>query len=106
MDTITSSVLSSIIYNLLKTGATLTVGKLNNVLSGYITSDKNVAIIAEKISQMNIDKGMSEAAIEEELCIDKELLNLLKEESSSASVNINQIHNGTGDNIGGNKYGR
>jgi len=83
----------------------LSCEKVKDTLTQYITSERHAELIAEKISQMDINRSMSEYAIEEKIKSDPVLVEMLSDLPQQASA-LTQIHYGSGDNVGGNKYGR
>lgn len=105
MDLVLTSVISSAVYDLAKAGVVLTFEKLKGVLTQYITSERHAAIIAEKLSQMQIDRSMSEYAIEEKIRSEPSLIEILSNLPQQGR-SVTQIHHGSGDNVAGDKYGR
>ncbi len=105
MDPIMMSLISSTVYDLVKAGAVLSCEKLKGALTQYITSERHAELIAEKISQMDINRSMSEYAIEEKIKSEPVLVEILSNLPQQDRA-LTQIHYGSGDNVGGNKYGR
>ncbi|KAF6652349.1 hypothetical protein HFD91_21795 [Enterobacteriaceae bacterium EKM102V] len=105
MDPIMMSLISSAVYDLVKAGAVLSCEKVKDTLTQYITSERHAELIAEKISQMDINRSMSEYAIEEKIKSEPALVEMLSNLPQQDRT-LTQIHYGSGDNVGGNKYGR
>ncbi|TWD39044.1 hypothetical protein [Pantoea sp. SJZ147] len=105
MEPIIMSLISSAVYDLVKAGAVLSCEKLKGALTQFITSERHAEIIAQKISQLDINRSMSEYAIEEKLKSEPALVEMLSNLPKQDRT-LTQIHYGNGDNVGGNKYGR
>lgn len=105
MDAVLMSLISSAVYDLAKAGAVLSCEKIKGALTQYITSERHAELVAEKISEMKINRSMSEYAIEEKIKSEPTLVELLSNLPQQDRP-LTQIHYGSGDNVGGNKYGR
>ncbi|MBK4769021.1 MAG: hypothetical protein FT726_04980 [Pantoea sp. Morm] len=105
MDPVLPSLISSAVYDMVKAGALLTFDKLKGGLTQYITSERHAEIIAEKISHMEINRTMSEYAIEEKIRSEPSLMEILSNLPQQGRI-VTQIHHGSGDNVAGDKYGR
>lgn len=105
MDPIMMSLITSAVYDLVKAGTVLSCKKLKGALTQYITSEHHAEIVAEKISHLEISRSMSEYAIEEKMKSDPELVEILNNLPQQDRA-LTQIHYGSGDNVGGSKYGR
>ncbi|MEN4931812.1 hypothetical protein ABEI22_22215 [Erwinia billingiae] len=105
MDPIMISLISSAVYDLVKAGTVLSCERIKGALTQYITSDRHAELIAEKISEMDINRSMSEYAIEEKIKSEPSLAEMLSNLPQQDRA-LTQIHYGSGDNVGGNKYGR
>mgnify|MGYP004715180767 CR=1 FL=1 len=105
MDSILMSLISSAVYDMVKAGTILSFERVKSALTQYITSERHAELIAEKISELCINQSMSEYAIEEKIKNEPALVELLSNRPQQGRA-LTQIHYGSGDNVGGNKYGR
>ena len=103
MEFITTTILSGVIYDILKRGVFLTKDVLANNLKKWLMDDTTLEKLTVKLQELNLNDEMSEKAIEREINSSNEIKELLSK-ISAHNVDINiQIHSGTGDNIIGNK---
>ena len=103
MEFITTTILSGVIYDILKRGVFLTKDVLANNLKKWLMDDATLEKLTVKLQELNLNDEMSEKAIEREINSSNEIKELLSK-ISAHNVDINiQIHSGTGDNIIGNK---
>ena len=103
MEFITTTILSGVIYDILKRGVFLTKDVLANNLKKWLIDDTTLEKLTVKLQELNLNDEMSEKAIEREINSSNEIKELLSK-ISAHNVDINiQIHSGTGDNIIGNK---
>jgi len=98
-----AAVLSGVIYDVFKYQAKVTGQALKIRLKEWVIDDNSAEEIAREINGIGIDQDMSEAAIKRKIQDSDRLAQLIKEIKPSNQTNINQIHNGTGDNIGRDK---
>lgn len=103
LDLMSAAVLSGVIYDVLKYQAKVTGQALKIRLKEWVVDDNSAEEIAREINGIGIDQDMSEAAIKRKIQDSDRLAQLIKEIKPSNQTNINQIHNGTGDNIGRDK---
>lgn len=103
MEFITTTILSGVIYDILKRGVFLTKDVLANNLKKWLIDDATLEKLAIKLQELNLNDEMSEKAIEREINSSNQIKELLTK-ISAHNVDIDiQIHSGTGDNIIGNK---
>lgn len=103
MEFITTTILSGVIYDILKRGVFLTKDVLANNLKKWLMDDTTLEKLTVKLQALNLNDEMSEKAIEREIKSSNEIKELLSK-ISAHNVDIDiQIHSGTGDNIIGNK---
>ena len=100
LDLMSAAVLSGVIYDVLKYQAKVTGQALKSRLKEWVLDDDSADEIANGIG---INQDMSEAAIKRKIQNSDRLTQLMKEIQPSNQTNINQIHNGTGDNVGRDK---
>lgn len=101
MEFITTTILSGVIYDILKRGVFLTKDVLANNLKKWLIDDATLEKLAIKLQELNLNDEMSEKAIEREINSSNQIKELLSK-ISTHNIDI-QIHAGTGDNIIGNK---
>ena len=101
MEFITTTILSGVIYDILKRGVFLTKDVLANNLKKWLIDDATLEKLAIKLQELNLNDEMSEKAIEREINSSNQIKELLNK-ISTHNIDI-QIHSGTGDNIIGNK---
>jgi len=101
-----AAVFSGVIYDVLKHQAKVTGQAIKTRLKDWILDDDSAEKIANEINSMGINQDMSESAIERKIQDSERLSQLLKEIQPYNQTNINQVHNGIGDNIGRDKVGK
>lgn len=104
MDFITSTILSGVLYDGLKAGAVMSVDHLKHSLQKWFIDDAAAQLILRKTTDLEINRDMSESAIQARIDSDSEFIEQLKNIPLMPQV-INNIstHNGTGDIVNGNK---
>lgn len=103
LDLMSAAVLSGVIYDVLKYQAKVTGQALKSRLKEWVLDDDSADEIANEINGIGINQDLSEAAIKRKIQDSDRLAQLMKEIQPASQTNINQIHNGTGDNIGRDK---
>jgi len=107
MDFLTASLVSGAVYDIFKTGLTLSVLTLKEKLKQWTIDEMVGASIITELEKLQLNDEMSEIAIERKLDTSQELLNLISIVKTVSKANtITQIHSGSGDNVGGDKYVR
>lgn len=110
MDFITTGVIASTIYDVLKRGAQLSGDILKSRLGSWIKDEVVADALATELAKLNINDELSELAINRRLENSSQLLTLLQEINAKAAIaapstinTVTQTHNGSGDNVAGNK---
>lgn len=110
MDFITTGVIASAVYDVLKRGAQLSGNILKNRLGSWIKDEVVADALATELAKLNINDELSELAINRRLENSPQLLTLLQEINAKAAIaapstinTVTQTHNGSGDNVAGNK---
>lgn len=110
MDFITTGVIASTVYDVLKRGAQLSGDILKNRLSNWIKDEVIADALATELAKLNINDELSELAINRRIESSQQLLTLLQEINTKAAITapsaintLTQTHNGNGDNVAGNK---
>lgn len=101
MEFLTATILSGIVYDCISKGVKFCSKFIKNQFHEWLISDEIALLIENKINELNLDEDMSAKAIEKSINKDNELLSILQSVKPAESViSINQVHNGTGHNIG------
>ncbi|WKD51035.1 GapS6a family protein [Microbulbifer spongiae] len=102
-ESITTAILASSIYDMLKHSLVLSAENLKSHLKKWIVDDSTLKTLENKISYLALDDEMSEAAIEKRLIGSDEIVELIRSIKPRNSTTIIQTHSGQGDNVAGNK---
>ena len=105
MEYFTTTLLSGLLYDAFKEQVFISSNFLKSKLQGWIFDDDQLEKLATKINTLDLH-DYSEKRIEKELNGSEELQNILhqiKPEKSTIIGSVKQKHNGSGDNIVGNK---
>lgn len=110
MDFITTGIIASAAYDILKCGAKLSAEVLKYRLGTWIKDEVLANTLATELRNLDINEDLSESAINRRLENDSQLSELIKEIneksgliSSTTITNVTQNHSGSGDNVAGNK---
>ena len=110
MDFITTGVIASTVYDLLKNGLKISAGVLKDRLSQWVKDDLVAQAVADELSKLRLDDSLSEKAISQQLDESHALSKLIRQINEqviliapSIIANVNQTHGGSGDNVAGNK---
>jgi hypothetical protein len=110
MDFITTGVIASTVYDLLKNGLKLSAGVLKDRLGQWIKEDVVAEAVARELSNLGLHDGLSEKAISNQLDRSQPICTLIRDINAEAALvapatitTVNQTHSGSGDNVGGNK---
>ena len=106
MDFLSEGVLANAAYDVLKSGVQIGASAIKERLQKWLIDDNTVKLIADSMQKLELTDEMSEKAIKNKIGSSSELLELLKQIKPSSTTTINQIHNGIGDNIAGNKISK
>ncbi|KGK42055.1 hypothetical protein LH51_10175 [Nitrincola sp. A-D6] len=102
-ETITTSILASTIYDILKHSLALSGTNLKNRLKDWLVDDSTLTALENQISSLDLNSDMSELAIEKRLLVSGELLEIIETIKHYNATTIVQTHSGSGDNVAGNK---
>lgn len=110
MDFITSAIISSAAYDVVKHGFLFTAGKIKKHLGRWITEDAVAEQLAEQLTKLGITDEHSPIAIERRIDQSLELGALIRQINAhvatvapSTITTVNQTHSGSGDNVAGHK---
>lgn len=104
MDFLTSTILSGMLYDSFKSGATLTASFLKEKLQGWLFDDDVVEQLADKLKALELE-DLSEHAIEKKINKTPSVLDCIKQIKIEQNIgSVTQFHSGIGDNVAGNKY--
>lgn len=101
MNFLTASVLSGIVYDLLKRGLSLSLENLKSSLKKWFIDDDIIAKLSKELENINVTNRDSESVIEEKIKESKFLINFLSNMPQNPSYSVSQHHSGSGDNISG-----
>lgn len=110
MEPLTTGILASALYEVLKHGVTISATALKEQLGGWLHNDTDAGRVEQVIKELDLHDGLSEKAITQQLEQSTALGRLIQEinakvvqSASSAITTVNQTHSGSGDNVAGNK---
>lgn len=110
MDFITTGVIASTVYDILKHGLKLSAIELKERLGQWIKEDLVAEAVAAELSKLNLHDGLSEKAISQQIDQSHTVSTLIRDINAKAALvvpstidTVNQTHSGSGDNVGGNK---
>ncbi|RDI10768.1 hypothetical protein [Comamonas sp. AG1104] len=110
MDFITTGIIASTAYDLLKMGLKLTAKTIKDRLGTWIKDDVIAVAVSEELTKLGISDEMSEKSIERHLEQSVEISRLIQTINASSAVvapsaitSVSQVHSGSGDNVAGNK---
>lgn len=105
MDVLSSSVLSGLIYDGLKLGATISFDFLKSKLQGWLIDDEQIIQLVDKLKSAGIHEDLAPHAIERKINENESLLCFIQDiHKSKESINISQTSN-VGHNIVSNSSG-
>lgn len=110
MDFITTGVIASTVYDVLKHGLKLSAGVLKDRLGQWLREDVAAEAVVAELSKLDLHDGLSEKAISQQIDQSPTISTLIREINAKAALvapstisNVTQTHSGSGDNVGGNK---
>lgn len=110
MDFITTTIIASTVYDVLKTGAKLSAGVLKDRLTKWLRDDVMAESVSAELLKLDINEDLSEKAIEKRIDQSQCLRALIDKINANISIvapatatTLMQTHSGNGDNVGGNK---
>ncbi|EGR4199275.1 MULTISPECIES: GapS6a family protein [Vibrio] len=105
MGFLTSTVLSGVLYDGFKNGIVITTEYLKEKLQGWLIDDELLEKLGEKVNALDL-QDYGEHVIERKLSESgeiQEILKLIKPDQNTNIGSVTQNHNGSGDNVVGNK---
>ena len=97
MNYLTSVMLSGIIYNIILSGASITVNSLKSKLRGWLLSEKELEILQNQVNSIENLDGLSAKAIAQKLDNNDRVQQIIQSAKYDNSVNtITQTHLGNG----------
>jgi hypothetical protein len=103
MEPITTSILASCIYDLLKHSAVISAGQIKGRLKDWAVSEMIASQLEGRVGRLNLNSQMSELAIEVQLSRSQDIIEILSSIKPSVNNTISQTHSGIGDNVAGDK---
>ncbi len=110
MDVITTGIIASSVYDVLKNGLKLGAEILKQRLSQWIKEDAVAESVVKELNKLGINDDMSETAITRLLEQSPEIAGLVRDINAELAVfapstitRVTQTHSGSGDNVAGNK---
>lgn len=104
MEYLTETVLSGVVYDLVKNGLQVSTLTLKDKLKRWLINDYDLKVLAKQINEISMLEDLSEAAICRNLQKNSTIQSLIVNIQQDISTkNISQNHSGSGDNIGGDK---
>ena len=103
--TVTSAILSGIVYDFVKKSTKITLEKFKSKVKGWLIDDETAEELVNRINQIHGLEDLNESAIARKFEQDKSIMNLLKTIQLAPSINqVIQTHSGSGDNVAGDKH--
>ncbi|MFM5271445.1 MULTISPECIES: GapS6a family protein [Aeromonas] len=104
MEFMTATILSGLLYDMLKHGISITATTIKEKLKDWIIDDSSATTFSDELVSLNLNDELSESAIEKRINQSPKILALLSSLKKDSNVTtIIQNHSGTGDNIGRDK---
>ncbi|HFF2591196.1 MULTISPECIES: GapS6a family protein [Acinetobacter calcoaceticus/baumannii complex] len=102
---ITATILSGVVYDILKTSAKLTLDNFKVKVKGWLIDDATAQKVVDEINQISDLEDYSEKGLTKKLEQNEQLVEMLKTIKLDQSVKqITQSHSGSGDNVAGDKH--
>ena len=103
MEFLSSTLLSGMLYDGFKKGASLTSDFLKEKLQGWLFDDDLVEQLTDRLKELELD-DLAEHAIERKINSAPAILDCIKEIKIDQNIgSVTQLHSGSGDNVAGNK---
>lgn len=106
MEFLSSTILSGVVYDMLKHKVSITTTSIKEKLKDWIVDEAVAPVLAEKIEELSLNDEMSEKAIERRLLDSSEIQQILSSIKPNNTTVITQNHSGIGDNVGRDKITR
>jgi hypothetical protein len=103
MDFLTSTILSGMLYDGFKSGATLTASFLKEKLQGWLFDEDVIKQLTDNLKVLELE-DLAEHAIEKKINRTPSVLDCIEQIKIDQNIgSVTQVHNGSGDNVAGNK---
>lgn len=110
MDFITTAIIANSAYDIFKAGLKLSTDQIKKSLGKWLTDDVIAERLAAELNNLNLNDDLSELAIAKRIDKSSAITKIIGEinanaatVSTSSITKVTQHHNGTGDNVAGNK---
>lgn len=104
MDYLTTTMLSGVVYDVIKKGFQVSIITLKSKLKNWFIADHDLEILVERINNIEQLEDLNESAICKKLEKDSVIKNLLVNiQQDNSTSQVNQSHSGYGDNVAGDK---
>ncbi|MEZ8059558.1 GapS6a family protein [Vibrio splendidus] len=103
MEFLSATVLSGVVYDLIKHQIQITASSLKEKLKDWVVDEAVTPALAVELEKLKLNDEMSEKAIERQIAESKHIQTILSNIVPNTTNVIVQHHSGTGDNVGGNK---
>lgn len=105
MDFLTATILSGLIYDGFKSGATIGCGLIKSKLQGWIVDDEQIEKIIEKLQEAGVNEDLAPHVIERKIKEHQPLIELLQEIRPLPTTTTIQQSSNIGHNINVNGNG-
>lgn len=102
---ITATVLSGVVYDIIKTSAKLTLDNFKAKVKGWLIDDTTAQKVVDGINQIEHIDELNETGIARRIEQNQDLMSLLGSiKVDQALTQVTQMHSGSGDNVAGDKH--
>jgi hypothetical protein len=102
---ITATILSGVVYDILKTSAKLTLDNFKTKVKDWLIDDTTAQKVVDEINQIEHIDELNERALTKKFEQNADLMELLQTIKIDQSVKqVIQNHSGSGDNVAGDKH--
>ena len=103
MDFLTDTILSGVVYDMIRCGVMLSADNLKDKLRGWAIDETALSSISNELSKLKLTEDLSELAIEKKVLASSEMQIIIKNIQPVSNGNTIIQNNVNGDNIGKNK---
>lgn len=103
MEFLSATILSGVVYDLIKHQVQVTAESLKEKLRDWVIDEAVAPALTIELEKLELNDEMSEKAIERQISESKDIQSILSNIVPNTTNVVIQQHSGTGDNIGGNK---
>ena len=103
LESITTAILASTLYDMLKHSVVLSSANLKQHLKTWALDDVRSLALEQQITKLELNDDMSESAIEKRVEGSFELIDIMKNITPNNTTTNIQLHSGSGDNVAGDK---